>query len=258
MKRFISFSLLLLLCGATNVFALSFGSDITISDRNATTSDWHKVTEDQEVEPGMSHGQIWDLEGFFLEDNQLSIVGGFDFVNGQSSYKSGDLFLDINGDAKFGDIHGSVNGNRDVLNTFGYDYVVDLDFTTSSYNVYAIDTNSTVVTSYYKQNQGSSPWQYNADGSDKLINSGSFINYANLSDADTGFLGGKHYALQGIDLSFLGEDMEFFSHFTMGCGNDNLMGQGTTAPVPEPATMLLLGTGLLGFAGSRKKSLRQK
>lgn len=250
---------LLLLCGATNVFALNFGTDITINDKNVTSNYWHESAEDQEVEPGMAHGQIWDLEGFFLQGNQLSIVGGYDFVNGQNNFTSGDLFLDIDNDALFGDIHGTSNGNKNVLNTFGYDYVVDLNFTTNSYDVYAIDANSIVVTSYYNQNQGSNPWQFNAEDNDEVIlSSGSFVNHAGLSDGDTGFNGGTHYAIEGIDLSFLGEDMQFISHFTMECGNDNLMGQGTTAPVPEPSTMLLIGTGLLGFANSRRKSLRQK
>jgi hypothetical protein len=40
-------------------------------------------------------------------------------------------------------------------------------------------------------------------------------------------------------------------HWTMACGNDVVEGGGT--PIPEPATMLLLGSGLLGIAGLRRK-----
>lgn len=40
-------------------------------------------------------------------------------------------------------------------------------------------------------------------------------------------------------------------HWTVACGNDVVEGGGT--PIPEPATMLLLGSGLLGIAGLRRK-----
>ena len=59
-----------------------FGTNITISDLNYDGTAWHGDYEDQEVEPGVTDGQQWDLEGFYLDGTQLAMVGGFDFVNG--------------------------------------------------------------------------------------------------------------------------------------------------------------------------------
>jgi hypothetical protein len=44
-------------------------------------------------------------------------------------------------------------------------------------------------------------------------------------------------------------------HWTMACGNDVVEGGGTSAP--EPATMLLLGSGLLALAGYGRKKFKK-
>jgi hypothetical protein len=233
-----------------------FGVDITIPDLMGSGTGWAGSQEDQEVEPGDVGNQVWDLEGFFLDGTKLTMVGGFNFVNGVSgyTYDSGDIFIDVTGDAQYGPTNtGGGSGNTVVNNTFGYEYVLDMNFTDLTYGIYSLN-NSSLVTVYFGVNDESNPWRYNAGGS--YLGSGSIVYQSGLSDSTVGFLGGKHYAAS-VDLAFLGSDVDFISHFTMECGNDNLMGSGTT-PVPEPATMMLLGTGLIGLAGMRRKRFIKK
>lgn len=47
------------------------------------------------------------------------------------------------------------------------------------------------------------------------------------------------------DLGWLSLGTTFTTHFTMQCGNDNLMGTGVI--VPEPTSLLLMGMGCLSL-----------
>lgn len=233
-----------------------YASNITISDQNYSSADWHINQEDQEVEPGMAHGQVWDLEGFFLDGTKLSMIGGYDFRGGQSGMMSGDIFIDVTGDAVYGDIHGVSNGNRSALNSYGYDYVIDLDWLTLTYDVFSIDGTANITTSYYKQNQGSNPWRYESGG-DLISEDVGFLYLAGVTGFDAILAGAWHNQLI-VDIGFLrGHGYESFtSHYTMQCGNDNLMGS-APIPNPEPGTMLLLGSGLLGIAGIVRKKQKK-
>jgi len=258
-----------------NVWAYDLGGNITVFDSAAksTNSWWGNQNEDQEVEYYDVTDQAWDLEAFYQNDMSLSMVGGYDFKNGYHNTTSGDIFIDVTGDMVYGqnvtNLAGSTqvgttsnDGNLQVKNVFGYDYVLDMNFAGSTYDIYQIDSTADLKMGYYRQNDTSNAWQYVSGGT--LVGTGTFTYTAGQSNTAVGLTGGTHNVVSGIDLSFLAKSIpvDFVTHFTMACGNDNLIGKGQLAALPppppptgtpEPATMLLLGSGLIGLAGLKKR-----
>lgn len=254
------------LFAATPAMAIVLGTNITIPDNNYSGTGWYGPQEDNETEanPFTLQGQHWDLEGMFMNGTQLSLVGGYDFKNGVThagyTYRSGDIFFDVNGDAKYGHaINGGSGVGGIVNNTFGYDFALQLDYTAMTFKVIGLDATTWV-------NRGtdvpsSNPWRYSSGGVDTGI-TGSFNYIGGLSGAEVGGMlgyGGNdtHYVIS-LDTSFLSGLVASGSsvtwHYTMECGNDNLMGR---SAVPDTATTLaLFGSALLGLAGFRRWSIR--
>lgn len=270
MKTYLKASLLalaLVVATLPNAFALTYGSNITIHDGEGTTG-VGIGGEDNETEPGMIQSQAWDLEGFFRSGTKLTMIGGFDFKNGvkdSPAFTSGDIFFSTNGG--YGaplTTAGLKDGFNTVKNTYGYEYALSINWSDLSYNAYRLIPGTSTTTVYYNANQSgsatSNPWKVDVSDKTKIVNIGSgFGTGGGLINANVvkeyGLKGkdgdNNHYAVS-FDISSIFSDANlygknFYTHFTMGCGNDNLIGQ-DTAPVPEPGTLALLGFGMFGLA----------
>ncbi len=195
------------------------------------------------VGPGWG-GQAFDVEylGLQFDGNNLyfGLQTGFDPVNGSGIYDPGDFALDVDND-----------GN--------YDYALDFSFNSSNEVTFSLYENPVWIDGMYNQHAEADPFE-NTNTNDLLASfGGAFGMHSNLpSNVD----GGISYVLEGgFDMSLLtgytGGPIGI--HWTMECGNDFLNYSASPSPVPEPASMILLGSGLLGLAaaGRRKRKASQ-
>ena len=236
--------------GATSHFTLADGWTEIAAEDNVGTGGF--------VGPGVG-GQPFDAEylAYKLVGNTLSIglQSGFDLLDGHVlqggiNYYAGDLALSFNGTPTnyeyafdFGKLTKNYAGAKVDADTSGSDGI-------DAAGLYAVSAWNLGVYSGYT---ASNPFAM--DGG-TLVTSGTTL---------AGLDGDSYWRTVSFDITALGltNNFSFDAHWTMSCGNDAINGGANVAynppptPVPEPATMLLFGTGLMGLAGLHRRKMNK-
>lgn len=237
----------------------SGGLDIdVVTEDNADASD-----DCMRIYPGWAWYNYFDAEAMYFDNDSnyayIAVISGMpkDGVNppGNSygpdgdahKFKPGDIGLDLNKDGK-------------------YEYGVNVR-DGKLYNVKTSVNNGYIKAGWKKAVYTWSDPYYNPWIINNVIGEGMGIDdgveFSYKQGPDTG-VNNPHYVIETrIPLDLLGisagwgDEMKTLNlHWGMECGNDYLNLNADVNPVPEPGTMALLGMGLIGLAGFRKKRVK--
>lgn len=199
---------------------------------------------DGDVVAGVGRSNDFDIDGmnvYFGDDGTLRVDVQTDYNGTNLGTRFGDLFISTDGWTPYGD-----NGYREDVASTGtvWEYVFDV----SNGNLYDITNDQDRI--LLSDDVAQSNWSYYRHGQEVEVNS------LGLTAATTGGTAGRgridgimNYSME-FGIAGLGFDPENIGfHWAMTCGNDVI--EGGTAPVPEPATMVLLALGFVGMAATR-------
>lgn len=231
--------------GFLGVVACSNASAVLIQD-NYWGADGFRRLSDRDV-IGEKRYDIDSMEVTF-DNLYMKVVVNTNFINSAANpdpygVNYGDLFISTNGwNPKTSGTHYS---NDNIFTGEKWEFVFDTDTGMLHGGDFSINTSNHFFGStnyYYRKNQ---EVQYASGGTS--LNDSSSIDLLNVGD------GG--YIEYNILLSSLGltSDTDIGFKWGMTCANDTIEGVVHYTSVPEPATVLMFGLGLLGLGMSARK-----
>jgi hypothetical protein len=227
--------------------------------------------EDNETEPGTIAGQQWDMEAFVLTGRTLSIVGGFDMLNGVPAHNvgAGDLFIKVGGTAPGSNPWTNTGNVRNSL--YNYTYAVDLTMPSKHGNpsfgptaqVFSLNSN-TWLNTVQNDNLGANPWKYaNSLNTNPSVatpiayTTGLASSHSRLTSLGLNLHGSYHNILT-VDLSFLGPlapGTKVYFSYTMECGNDSIKGVWNVPDTFSSTLLILAGFASVLFFAVRSRPL---
>ena len=216
----------------------------------ATSAFAYTIADNYEGSDGHGYGDVigsvdqYGIDGINVSFSEkymtVDIYTGFTESNDSYNTKYGDLFISTNGWSPYGSEPGYTSDDS----TNGEDW--ELVFDTSEGKLYSgFD---------YLLSTEADPYIQGGfivrDGQEVLRKDGTGTALSDNSFVDMTYLG--DYITYNISLSSLSGATDIGLKWGMTCANDTIEGA-VTAPVPEPATMVLLGSGLIGLTLYRRK-----
>jgi hypothetical protein len=240
--------------------AESLTHSIWYSNRVVLTNPNIRTQVDEEGPTPGRGGQPYDVEQIFYyyDDFDDTLSGGTLHIGLVTGFPSGgdpsegiyagDLFLDFGNTGSF--THAIAVGTE---NTAENDFGARFGRAWGNTGAPSWTTESVIFTTPPNDFTASNPYRVNEDEPGAVLLGGVLVNWGGV---------GAHYFLE-VTIAIDGAQEEVLTsefggigiHWTMQCGNDEIDVFDNTpfAPVPEPATLMLLGMGVLGIALRSRK-----